>query len=179
MSYITTYTGKRFDPTNPDANLLDIKDIAHALSLVCRGNGHVKVFYSVGQHCIDCCKEAIARGYSKRVALACLIHDAGECYMSDVPRPLKENLTEYVKQEDKLLNMIYEHFLGSPITDEERALVKEIDDDMLYYDLTDLLGIEVEGEAPNISTERTYDFIPFAYIEKKYLELYGIVSCNG
>ena len=28
MSYITTYTGKHFDPVNPDASLLCIEDIA-------------------------------------------------------------------------------------------------------------------------------------------------------
>ena len=56
MSYITTYTGKHFDPVNPDASLLCIEDIAHALSLLCRGNGHVQTFFSVGQHCIACAK---------------------------------------------------------------------------------------------------------------------------
>ena len=60
MSYITTYTGKHFDPVNPDASLLCIEDIAHALSLLCRGNGHVQTFFSVGQHCIACAKEAQA-----------------------------------------------------------------------------------------------------------------------
>ena len=47
MSFITTYTKKYFDPLNVDESLLDIKDIAHALSLICRGNGHVQYFYSV------------------------------------------------------------------------------------------------------------------------------------
>ena len=37
--YITTYTGKHFKPTEPDPELFDIADIAHALSLICRGNG--------------------------------------------------------------------------------------------------------------------------------------------
>ena len=78
MSYITTFTGKHFDPTNPDIALIDLRDIAHALSLTCRGNGHVKTFFSVGQHCIHAAKEAAARGYTKRVILACLIHDASE-----------------------------------------------------------------------------------------------------
>ena len=35
MSFITTYTKKYFDPLNVDESLLDIKDIAHALSLIC------------------------------------------------------------------------------------------------------------------------------------------------
>mgnify|MGYP000396960231 CR=1 FL=1 len=32
MCFITTYTKKYFDPLNIDESLLDIKDIAHALS---------------------------------------------------------------------------------------------------------------------------------------------------
>ena len=78
MGTITTYMGHRFDPVNPQMETLDIRDIAHALSLTCRGNGHVKQFFSVGQHCIMCAREAEARGYSKRVILACLLHDASE-----------------------------------------------------------------------------------------------------
>ena len=97
-SYIKTYSGKRFEPMNPDPECIQIEDIAHALSLLCRGNGHVKTFWSVGQHCICCAKEAKARGLSDRMVLACLLHDASECYMSDVPRPLKINLPAYQKR---------------------------------------------------------------------------------
>ena len=120
MGYITTYTKKKFDPMNPKAESLDIRDIAHALSLTCRGNGHVKQFFSVGQHCIACAKEAAARGYSDRVVLACLLHDASEAYMSDVPRPFKEVLPEYVKVEEKLITLIMEHFLGARLSIQEQ-----------------------------------------------------------
>ncbi|CDA14135.1 uncharacterized protein BN537_01460 [Firmicutes bacterium CAG:212] len=48
MSYITTYTRKHFDPVNPDPELICIEDIAHALPLICRGNGQVSSFWSVG-----------------------------------------------------------------------------------------------------------------------------------
>lgn len=74
--YITTYTGLHFRPTEPDSDLIRIQDIAHALSLICRGNGHVQTFWSVGEHCICCAKEAAARGFSERMILACLLHDA-------------------------------------------------------------------------------------------------------
>ena len=90
MSYITTYTGNHFDPINPDPELINIVDIAHALPMICRGNGQVSTFWSVGEHCILCAKEAVARGYSNRVIEGALLHDASECYMSDVPRPLKQ-----------------------------------------------------------------------------------------
>ena len=102
MGTITTYMGHRFDPVNPQMETLDIRDIAHALSLTCRGNGHVKQFYSVGQHCIMCAKEAAARGHSKRVILACLLHDASEAYLSDVTRPVKEELPQYKLIEEPL-----------------------------------------------------------------------------
>ena len=83
--FITTYTGVHFFPTRPDPDGVRIVDVAHALSLLCRGNGHVKTFFSVGQHCLHCAREALARNHSRRVALACLLHDASEAYLSDVP----------------------------------------------------------------------------------------------
>ena len=117
--YITTYTGKHIDPVHPISNLICIEDIAHALSLICRGNGQVKTFFSVGQHCINCAREALARGYSNRIAFACLLHDASECYLSDVPRPFKKTLTGYKEQEENLLNLIYQKYLGNLLTSEE------------------------------------------------------------
>lgn len=120
---ITTYTGKHFDPTHPDEELICIEDIAHALSLLCRGNGHVRTFFSVGQHCILCAKEAEARGYSGRLILASLLHDASECYMSDVPRPFKKSLPEYRKQEEALLNIIYLKYLLNETPDTPKPVV--------------------------------------------------------
>ena len=172
MSYITTYTGKHFDPTEPDMEAVDIRDIAHALSLTCRGNGHVKTFFSVGQHCINCAREAALRGYSKRIVLACLLHDASEAYMSDVPRPFKKSLPEYVQAEEALLDKIYERFLGSVVNEEEQRMVKKIDDDMLYYDLKVLLNEPSDREAPELKIELDYTVIPFEQVEQQYLEIY-------
>lgn len=172
MNCITTFSGKHFDPTAPDMAAVDIRDIAHALSLTCRGNGHVKTFFSVGQHCINCALEAEARGYSQRVILACLIHDASEAYMSDVPRPFKHTLPEYMKSEDKLLDLIYEKFLGTVLDEEEKKLVKSIDNDMLYYDLMELLNEPTDGPAPKLMIELNYDVIPFEQTEQIYLDLY-------
>ncbi|MBR1931400.1 MAG: hypothetical protein IJ833_08035 [Lachnospiraceae bacterium] len=171
-NYITTYSGTHFEPTNPDPNALHITDIAHALSLLCRGNGHVKTFFSVGQHCIHCCLEAEARGYSPRVILGCLLHDASEAYMSDVPRPFKQYLEQYKQLEEQLLRVIYEKYLGTPLTGEEERQVKEIDDDMLYFDLRELLNEPQERPAPPMKTSFSYEVLPFETVEKHYLELY-------
>ena len=173
MSYITTYTGKYIDPTNPDMSMVEIRDIAHALSLICRGNGHVQTFFSVGQHCLNCAREAQARGYDRRVVLACLLHDASEAYMSDVPRPVKRLLPEYVAAEDALLEQIYEKYLGSPLTEKEQALVKTIDDDMLYYDLKVLLRETQDRPAPLLQITLDYQVLPFAQVEEAYMELFA------
>ena len=145
--YITTYTGKHMIPTDPRPEDFRIEDIAHALSLICRGNGQVKTFFSVGQHCIACAKEAAARDLPQRIILACLLHDAGESYLSDVPRPFKKTQPAYQELENRILSMIYTKFLGSDLTEQETALVKEIDDIMLWYDLKTLLN-EVQSELP-------------------------------
>ena len=132
MSSIKTYTGVMFDPLNPKFELIDILDIAHALSMLCRANGHFRSFYSVGQHCINCAMEAKARGYSERVQLACLLHDASEAYLSDVTRPVKHELPKYLEIEKPLQESIWQKYLGLALTEEENSQVFRIDDAMLY-----------------------------------------------
>ena len=101
MSAIMTHRKIMFDPFSPRAEDIHIADIAHSLSLLCRANGHFPHFYSVGQHCVLCMKEAEARGYSRRVQLGCLLHDASEAYLSDVTRPIKPLLPAYLEVEKK------------------------------------------------------------------------------
>lgn len=146
MSFITTASGKHFDPICPDPALFDIEDIAHALSLICRANGHFKHFYSVAQHSLCCALEAEARGYAREVVLGCLLHDASEAYLSDVTRPVKELLPFYLEAEERLQNALWEHFIGRPLTDEERKTVFEIDDEMLSAEFSALMP-EQYGDA--------------------------------
>ena len=80
------------------------------------------------------------------MAFACLLHDASECYLSDVPRPFKKTLSGYKEQEKNLLDLIYQKYLGSPLNAKEKQLLKEIDDDMLWFDLTHLLNEPRKGK---------------------------------
>lgn len=170
--YISTYTGIHFYPTEPNINDIEIKDIAHALSLICRGNGQVNSFFSVGQHCLFCAKEAKARGYDNRIILACLVHDAAESYMSDVPRPFKKTLDGYVAQEEKILSLVYQKFLGTDLNDDEAKIVSQIDDDLLYFDLKYLLNEDPGTEEPKMHIKVSHKFVPFEEVEKEYLELF-------
>lgn len=87
---MNVFSGHRIDPLHIKEDDIYLEDIAHALSLICRGNGHIKYFYSVAQHSLNCAKEAQSRGYNKHIVLSCLFHDASEAYMSDLITPIKK-----------------------------------------------------------------------------------------
>ena len=171
MSYILTYKKKEFYPLDPKTEDIDIEDIAHALSLLCRANGHFKHFYSVGQHSINCAKEAMARGYSKRVILGCLLHDGSEAYLADITRPVKRHLHKYLEIEDVLQNKIFEKWIPS-LSADERKLVFEIDDAILYYEFTTLFEEKIFDHTPQILSRPNFDFIEFSAVEKEFLEFY-------
>ena len=172
MNTMTTYSGRKFDPMQMTPGDVYIEDIAHALSLLCRGGGQLTYFYSVGQHSLNCATEAKARGWSERQQLACLLHDASEAYMSDVPRPFKQHLSDYISHEKTLLDIVYTKYLGSRLDEKEEKKVKEIDDDMLYYDLKILLRGVSEEAPPIMKTHFSYEVLPFEVVEKRYLELF-------
>lgn len=92
--------------------------------------------------------------------------------MSDVPRPFKQHLSDYISHEKTLLDIVYTKYLGSRLDEEEEKKVKEIDDDMLYYDLKILLRGVSEETPPIMKTHFSYEVLPFEVVEKRYLELF-------
>lgn len=176
MSAITTYTGTMVDPLNPKPDQIDSRDIAHALSMLCRANGHFKTFYSVGQHCVNCMQEAAARGYSRKVQLACLLHDASEAYLSDVTRPVKQELPQYLKIEKPLQEAIWNKYLPEPMTPEERKQVQEIDDAMLYHEFLALMDTRLAAAEPVLQAKPEFDFVGFSYWETRYLQSLSLLT---
>ena len=169
MSYITTYLKKHIDPTKASANDIDIVDIAHALSLLCRANGHFEHFYSVAQHSLNCANEAKLRGYSERVQLGCLLHDASEAYLSDVTRPIKSRLQKYLDIEEKLQNTIFDKWITPSLNKEELKQVFEIDDAVLYHEFLNLLDEKISDVEPQILSKLNYDFSNFSEVESKFI----------
>lgn len=106
MSWIKTYTGKRFDYENLDINNVVIQDIGHSLANLCRFTGHCK-FYSVAQHSVH-----VAELVSPELKLTALLHDATEAYVKDLPRPLKrlDLSTEYRKLEENVAFLVAKKF---------------------------------------------------------------------
>lgn len=166
--YISTFTKIHFTPLTPKKEEISIQDIAHALSLMCRANGHFPVFYSVGQHCVHCCEEAYARGYSRRVQLACLLHDASEAYLADITRPVKQHLLKYKEIEKILQDSIFEKYLGT-LSEEENRLWKELDDTLLYYEFDHFMGEKLYDCPGTLASHPVFDTEPFRTTEENYL----------
>ena len=174
MTFIRTYTGIRINPLEPDNNRIDIKDIAHALSLLCRANGHFKTFYSVGQHSINCMMEAKARGYSKKVQFACLLHDASEAYLSDVTRPVKAEMPQYRAIEKPLQDIIWSKYLGEPLTEDEFEQVRDIDDAILYYEFIYFMNEAIYEKQPELKSSPTFEFQTFEKVENTFIENFDL-----
>jgi len=176
-TFISTYSGEKFWPIDAREEEVNIKDIAHALSLLCRGNGHVKHFYSVGQHSIYCAKEAGLRGYSVKVQLACLLHDASEAYISDITRPVKKLLDVYLEMEEKLQSLINKVYDIHDLTNEENSQVKQIDDAILRYELSDLLDTH-DYNTLELVGEYDFSFRMMDETEQEFIELFNTLY-NG
>jgi hypothetical protein len=106
--WMQTYTGGAFWPLDPRPDEIKIEDIAHALSMICRFNGHCRRFYSVAEHS---CRVAEFvrqrhRPCAREIFRQALLHDAAEAYLGDVVRPIKRLEGAYRMAEKNLLEMI-------------------------------------------------------------------------
>lgn len=169
MTIINTRSGHKLNIENPNPDDILLEDIAHALTFICRGAGQTNFFFPVARHCVYCAEEAEKRGYTNEVVLACLLHDASEAFMVDVPRPIKRNLIpQYIDYEDRLLACIYRKFIGRDLTDAELEMVRDVDDTVLQYDLKYLLNLDVELPAVHIGMQ--YEFEEFEITRNRYLD---------
>lgn len=167
--YMTTYTKKHFTVLEPKIEDIDIFDIAHALSMLTRANGHFSQFYSVAQHSVACALEAFEREYSVKVCLACLLHDASEAYMCDVIRPLKKELPVYLQAEAVLQSMIYKKYLGAKPDPKEAAQVRAVDDAMLFHEFKCFMGEELDIPDHALMTHPGFYSRPFSDAEEDFL----------
>lgn len=153
MKMMNTYTNKQFDPLKINEADICLEDISHALSLLCRGGGHVKYFYSVAQHAINCMHEAKARNYPLKIQLACLLHDASEAYLSDIIRPVKMHLPEYYQIETMIMAKIFSKFKLANLDEKENSMWQQIDDDILQYELKYLINDKINQQLPPLSSK--------------------------
>lgn len=103
MSWITTYTGTRFDLLNPTVDMIDIRWIARGLSVQPRFLGHTKKVITGAQHSV------MVSILCPTYPLRALLHDGSEAALCDLPSPLKNlpELAGYREIEERVQNTIY------------------------------------------------------------------------
>lgn len=167
-----TYTGLQIDPLNICECDIKIEDIAHALSLLCRGGGHLNIFYSVAQHSINCAKEAMGRGYRHDIVLGCLLHDASEAYLSDIIRPVKQYLDLYLHIEKQLMETIFQKYQLQYLSQNDRQIIKRIDDEILQHELYFLMKNQ-ERPVDSLKMNLCFEEKDYHEIEKEFLALFN------
>lgn len=131
--WIVTYTGGWIEPLDPNPEHINVYDLAHALGMCVRFTGHVREFYSVGQHSV-----LASYGCDEADALWGLLHDASEAYLSDIASPIKKqgDFEFYKVVEARLMEAICTRFDLPPEMPES---VHRIDKMLLRAEQRDLM----------------------------------------
>ena len=135
-AWIQTFTGQKFWPLDPRHEDVNVLDLAHQLSNVCRYGGATREFYSVAQHCV-----LVSRYVPRRFARVALLHDAAEAWIGDMVRPLKyqPEMTEFRAAEDRIERAVFEAF-GVAVSAEAKHAVKAIDDRIIIDEIGGLMA---------------------------------------
>lgn len=171
--WMQTWLGGQFFPLDPREDEVHIEEIAHALSNLCRYNGHTNEFYSVAEHSV-----ALSHAVPQEHAMWALLHDASEAYLGDMIRPLKRSDLFYQRVEAQLMRVIARKF-GLP--EEMPDVVREYDTRILvderqkfmdkppapWFGGVDIepLGVELVGHAPRRA--RSLFMTRFHFLERK------------
>jgi 5'-deoxynucleotidase YfbR-like HD superfamily hydrolase len=129
--YLETYSGIKFYYNDIKLEYINIVDIAHAIAMQARCNGHTERFYGIAEHCLNVSE--IVPDYLK---LPALLHDAAEAYVGDLVGPVKyqPGLERYREIEDRITGAIYKKF-DITVSAEDRKIIK----------LADLRMLKTEG----------------------------------
>ena len=136
---ILTHAGLYVNPLDLQPEQVLTEDIAHALSNQCRYTGHTETFYSVGEHVVRCTRWLREQGAPLEDLRWCLMHDASEAYLVDIPRPLKVDPyfgKAYRGAEDRAMRVICDVY-GLP--HKMPDAVKEADMKLLATERRDLM----------------------------------------
>ena len=143
--WMQTATGRKFWPLDPRPEDVDIEDIAHALSNVCRFGGHCREFYSVAEHSVRVSDYVGALGGAPWHRLAGLLHDATEAYLGDMIRPLKiqAEMVPFRLAEGRVEQAIRLRF---SVVTFATPLIKTADEALLATEARDIMGGESAGK---------------------------------
>lgn len=140
-----TYTGQFYDYIYPEADTINVEDIAHALAHTCRFGGHTRRYYSVAEHALLVAWRVKQMGHDD-LELAALHHDSHEAYVGDIPSPLKSVLNgDYTQIRDRADVAIAEH-LGIDVAKLSDPVIKQADQWALIIEAKALMPSQGEGD---------------------------------
>lgn len=147
VNSVTAMKGRRgqfFDLRLPEANDVWLEDVVHALSNTCRFGGHTREFFSVAQHSVECAMlsikwDRLGDGSMlpdwKDRAYACLMHDAHEAYVGDIPSPMKSAMGDHYRNfEFPIHEAVMAAMSAGHLIEQYKDHVKRVDYAMLYSD---------------------------------------------
>jgi len=155
--WIQTISGRKFYPLNPKSEDVHIQDIAYALSMRPRYNGHVKEFlhYSIAEHSVLLSQNVLRyyreqtgfdynQKYQSMIRLWCLLHDASEAYLPDIPSPVKKckSMNSFKKIEVNIMKVIAEHYNLEPI--KQPPIVCAVDRAILVSEKEQCMNKQIE-----------------------------------
>ena len=171
---IQTFTGKEFYPLDAWPDDVDIADIAHALSMICRFNGHCREFYSVAEHSVLVAEAATEYGADASHALRALMHDAAEAYLLDIPTPVKALLPNYKAAEDRLCEVLASVFGYKP---GKSALICELDSRIVVTEMLALMSTNTNPwNYPPLDIRIACDPPPVA--EQNFLDMFQLLTAG-
>ena len=163
-AWIQTSSGRKFHIFSPQDEDIDIDDAAHALSLLCRFNGHTPEFYSVAQHSIY-----VSMMCSDENALSGLLHDLPEAYIGDMATPLKRQMSAFNQVESKIWDAVSTKF-GLP--KKMAPEIKEADKKAFRMEWAYLMGgTNPDGEKFIVSKEEFNKKTP-AEVQDEFIKLF-------
>lgn len=137
MTWMLTATGRRVSLSEIGPADIDIADIAHHLSHLCRFTGATRQFYSVAEHSLLVCDLVRCRAlHDYWLQLAALLHDAHEAYLGDISTPLKQVVGEFSAIDRAVSRAVAARF-GLPAT--QAPEVKRADLEALAIEKRDLM----------------------------------------
>lgn len=139
LGLVSVYRGTQFSILNPDKKDINILDIAHSLSNICRFNGHSRFFYSVAQHCLAVREMIRKDDLGAMMEMYGLTHDVSEFVCADLQSTFKACINGYREIEENIERVFYEAFDLPVPTDEERVIIKEYDKKALYVEAKNLM----------------------------------------
>jgi len=86
--WIAVHSGKKVDPFEFKPEDVNLLDIAHSLSQLCRFTGHTDRFYSVAQHCVLVSHVLEGKDGCGQHGL---LHEVDEPYLNDISSPVKQH----------------------------------------------------------------------------------------